>query len=229
MSALQRNIRARLRELSDDREPPAVAATEQLFAPLHEREPYVGVRVTRDLVYGPDPRNRCDVFAGDPAPPGRVPVLVYAHAGGYVEGDKRLPGTPYYDNVGVWAVRHGMIGVTMNYRLAPAHVWPAGTVDVERIVGRLREQIPAYGGDPAQIFLMGHSAGSSHIASYVAHTPATPIAGAVLVSGAYDFVRLGSPRIHVYIGSDPSLYPERSPVAGVAGSDVPLLVSYAEL
>lgn len=222
-------IRARLRELGDDREPEAVSATEQLFAPLHEREPYAGVRITRDLAYGPDPRHRFDLFVGDPPTGEPEPVLVYAHAGGYVEGDKRLPGTPYYDNVGLWAVRHGMVAVTMNYRLAPAHTWPAGTDDVARLVDRLSGEIGAQRGDPSQMFLMGHSAGAAHIGSYVARYTDTPIAGAILVSGAYDFVRSDSPRIHVYIGSDRSLYAERSCVEGVAASRVPILVSCAEL
>ena len=48
----------------------------------------------------------------------------------FVAGDKSAPGTPYHDNVALWAARSGMVGVTMNYRLAPEHRWPSGAEDV---------------------------------------------------------------------------------------------------
>ena len=37
---------------------------------------------------------------------------------GYAWGDKCLEKLPYHDHIGGWAARHGMVGITMNYRLA---------------------------------------------------------------------------------------------------------------
>jgi triacylglycerol lipase len=219
---------AALRALGDDPSEDAVAAAGRVFAGRQEREPYPGLRVTRDLAYGEHPRQQLDVFAEEGLDRARG-VLVFAHGGGYVSGDKRLRGTPYYDNVGVWAVRHGLAGVTMNYRFAPEAVWPDGADDVASVVAWVREHVAAHGGDPARIFLMGHSAGAAHIASYIARTPAPPVAGAILASGVYDLVAMEwSERHRAYFG-DPAAYAERSSVEGVARSRVPLLIVAAEL
>ena len=53
-------------------------------------------------------------------------LLGDVHGGGFVRGDKYQPGTPAYDLVGAWAVRHGWVGVNMTYRYAPEVQWPAG-------------------------------------------------------------------------------------------------------
>jgi acetyl esterase/lipase len=71
--------------------------------------------------------------------------------------------------VGLWAVDHGLIGVTINYRLAPQYPWPSGVEDLTQVVAWLKDHIAEYGGDPARIFLWGHSAGAAHVADYLAH------------------------------------------------------------
>ena len=93
---------------------------------------------------------------------------MFVHGGGFVGGDKHVPGTPMYDHIGAWAVRNGWVGVTITYRLAPEHTWPAGAQDVAAAVQWVRDNIASYGGDPSRIVLAGHSAGSVHVASYLA-------------------------------------------------------------
>lgn len=211
------------------------AATAGLYAPLQEKEPYQGVKVTRDLKYGPDDRNALDVFAPDPAAGAPRPVLIYVHGGGFVAGNRRAPGSPFYDNVMLFAVRNGMIGVNATYRLAPQHAWPAAVEDLGAAVRWVSEAIAAHGGDPARIFLMGHSAGAVHVASYVAHNrfhgpKGVGLAGAILVSGLYDMASVppgGSEK--AYFGDDRSTYAERSSLAGLAKTPIPLLAAYAEL
>src|SRR5882757_1275594 len=127
-----------------------------LYGPLQEKEPYAGVRVTRDLSYGPDPRNLADVFVPEKSTGKSLPVLLFVHGGGYTAGERRLSAdSPFYTNVGVWAARHGCIGVNMTYRLAPQAQWPAGAEDIARAVKWIRDTIPDRGGDPARIFVMG--------------------------------------------------------------------------
>jgi len=103
--------------------PEMIAASQDLYQAQHETEPYRDVTVTRDEKYGAHERQRLDVFqpAGNG---GKRPVLVYVHGGGFIAGNKRVPGTAYYDNVGLWAVRNGYVGVTMTYRLAPENKYP---------------------------------------------------------------------------------------------------------
>ena len=105
-------------------------ATEPLYAPLHPREPYDNATVTRDQAFGSHPLQRLDVFA--PAPPAAAPrpILLFVHGGGFVRGDKRGAGSPFYDNIMLWAAGSGLLGININYRLAPEHPWPAAQQDI---------------------------------------------------------------------------------------------------
>jgi acetyl esterase/lipase len=117
------------------------------------------------------------------------PVFVFVHGGGYSSGDKQVGDLPFHDHVGGWAVRHSMVGVTMNYRLAPNYPWPAGAEDVGTVVEWLSSNISTYGGDPGRIVVAGHSAGASHLAAFLAgQAGAIPreIRAAILLSGVYD-------------------------------------------
>ena len=61
-----------------------------------------------------------------------------------------------------------MVGVTMNYRLAPQHRWPSGAEDVGAAIEWLATEIGGYGGDAGRIVVAGHSAGASHVAGFLA-------------------------------------------------------------
>jgi acetyl esterase/lipase len=236
-AAWRRERAARILDASPDLSPENVEASFGLFAPAHEDLGYQAPLVARDVAYGPDPRHRLDVHcAGRPdvAQPGSgaAPVLIYVHGGGFTSGDRRLPGTPYYDHIGAWAVRRGMVGVNMTYRLAPEHRWPAGAQDVGQAVAWVTGNIGEYGGDPARVVLAGHSAGATHVACYLAGQAGAPagVAAGALLSGIYqlsagehDDVRAG------YFGDDSSVYLSRSPLAGLVASGVPVLFALAEL
>ncbi len=227
---ISRRIRGLGREIL-----PAIEPTAALYAQFHEREEYRGVRLSRDIRYGTDERNRLDVFAPESAAGGPLPVLLFVHGGGFVGGDKHLPGSPYNDNVALWAVRHGMVGVNMTYRLAPAHRWPAGREDVGAALSWVRTRIGSHGGDPERIFLLGTSAGAVHAASYVVHRDLQPsagpgIAGAILLSGMYDLSAAGRNPMHIaYFGEDPAQYARASTRAGLLETPVPLLFVLTEM
>jgi triacylglycerol lipase len=211
-------------------DPPKTAA---IYAPLQMKEPYPGVRVARELRYGPDARHALDVFMPDKVT-SNAPVLMFVHGGGFVGGNKRGPGSPFYDNILVAAARAGMVGVNVTYRLAPQNRWPAGAADVGAAVKWVRDFIRSYGGDPERITLMGHSAGAVHVASYVAfpehHKAGIGVARAVLVSGLYDFTKMkpvGKAEA-AYFG-DKAGTAEVSSITGLSKTRIPLLIAYAEL
>lgn len=224
-------IEQRLREIGRVSAPDE---THPLYAPLHAQTPPAGVDILRDLRYGPDERHRLDIFAPDNAAGGRHPVLLFVHGSGYVGGDKNAAGSPFYSNVGLWAAQNGLIGVNMTYRLAPWHPWPAAQQDIAAAVRWVRENIAAHGGDPARVFLMGHSAGASHASNYVAqpqfHAPDGPgLAGAIFVSAFYDLEKIeASGSFKQYHGEDPRRYAERSPLPGLLRAKLPMLFAVAE-
>jgi acetyl esterase/lipase len=227
-------IAAELRRLGRILSPQLIETSQGLYAPHHEREPYADVSVIRDIAYGADERQRLDLFAPKDGASGR-PILLFVHGGGFVGGDKKRPGTPYHDNVALFAVRHGMVGVNMTYRLAPQHPWPAGAADVGAAVGWLRDHAAAHGGDAERIFVLGTSAGAAHVASYVAHPRFHPAdkpaaAGAIILSGIYDIATAQRGKLlTVYFGADETVYGERSSLPGLLETEVPLLFGIAEL
>jgi acetyl esterase/lipase len=205
------------------------AETAKLYAPLQAREPYREVVVERDRTYGPHDRNRLDLFKAAQAGSAK-PVLIFVHGGGYERGDKRTGTSPFYDNVALWAVANGMVGLNITYRLAPGAAWPAAADDIAAAVAWTRSNIAEHGGDPNRIFVMGHSAGASHVGSFIARGGAKDVRGAVLVSGTYALDPLVDvPGQKSYFGADTTLWAQRSSIDGLGGARVPLLVAHGEV
>ncbi|MDI1262024.1 MAG: alpha/beta hydrolase [bacterium] len=211
------------------------AKTAALFAPLQQKEPYPGVKVERDLKYGPGDRHLFDLFVPEAASPTARPVLIFIHGGGFLAGNKRPPGSPFYDNIMLWAPSNGFIGVNATYRLAPQSPYPAGAEDIAAVVAMVAGKIGERGGDPRRVYLMGHSAGAVHVANYVSHPELYKVkdgglAGAVMLSGIYDLTAspLGDPEI-AYFGTDSARYADRSSLQGLLTTKIPLMIAAAEL
>lgn len=200
---------------------------------VHE-DHHQGIRIERDIKYGPDARNLLDVVVPDTVAASPRPVLIFVHGGAFVGGHKQMPGKPYYDNVMLAAIADGFVGVNMTYRLAPKAPWPAGAEDVAAAVRWVAGNISARGGDPKRVYLMGHSAGAVHVATYLAHREfqgpgGDLLAGAILVSGFYDLTSMDlTDDRRAYFGSDASTYAQRSLLDGLVASRTPLLVLRAE-
>jgi acetyl esterase/lipase len=158
------------------------------FTPLLATAPKEA-KVTKDFAYGPDARNMLDVYQPmAPRADGRPwPVLLFVHGGAFVEGEKDRT-AEIYSNVLWYFARHGVLGINVEFRLAPQHPFPAGTQDVAGAVAWAKENVARFGGDTARLFLMGHSAGGAHSAHYAYDKRWQPagghgIAGLVVVSG----------------------------------------------
>jgi triacylglycerol lipase len=219
--------------------PELVATSWALLKPFHDKVGYNAPKVDRDLAYGTHARQRLDVHtSGDED---GAPVLVFVHGGGFVGGDKHVPGAPMYDHIGAWAVRNGWVGVTITYRLAPEFTWPSGAQDVAAAVGWVRDNIASYGGDPARIVVAGHSAGAVHVASYLAGQGSAGqgsagqqggsfdgVKGAGLLAGFYqipDGAERGELEVS-YFGDKPSA--EVNSLPALLETDIPLIFAVAE-
>jgi triacylglycerol lipase len=212
------------------------AETAKLYGPLQPKEPYAGVKVARDIKYGTHERHLLDLFVPEAAATSPRPVLMFVHGGAFTRGDRRSPpGSPFYDNIMLFAARHGLIGVNVTYRLAPQHQWPTAAQDLGAAVRWVGEQIAAHGGDPTRVFLMGHSAGAVHVASYVSHRElhglkGIGLKGAILISGLYDLTSMQpGPPEKAYFGEDAAKYPASSSLGGLVVAPIPLMVVLAEL
>jgi para-nitrobenzyl esterase len=97
--------------------------------------------------------------------PGRRPVLVWLHGGGFTTGSGSLP---LYDGAEL-ARRGDVVVVTLNYRLgALGFLHPpsrdaaanCGLLDQVAALEWLRENVAGFGGDPRRVTLFGQSAGA---------------------------------------------------------------------
>lgn len=219
------------------------AQSRAIYLPLLQAAPKSGVSVTRDVRYGPDARHRLDVFEPAPRPARPMPIVIFVHGGGLTGGDKDSPNTPaagfIYANVGTYFARQGLLGINATYRLVPNIRYPAGAQDINAVVRWAKTNAAHYGGDPNAIFLIGHSAGGTHVAGYLYNAGVQPadgpsIAGAVLLSPAVGPETPG-PREAVaraYYGDDPAQWTALSPLGlydSYKGRKVPTFVVVAEL
>lgn len=197
--------------------------------------PKGAVKVTKDLDYGKNPRQKVDVYQ----PEGKtdLPVMVFFHGGGYT-GSARDVNQNVHGNVLTYFARNGFLGVNADYRLAPEFHWPSGGEDVRDVVRWVKENAKTYGGNADRIYLFGHSAGASHVAQYVFDRRFQPgtgpgVLGAILMSGRYalhydpDDPSLAG-GVTQYFGSDPSQYASRSVTTHVTESRVPIMLVMSE-
>ena len=204
---------------------------------LEALDPYLRaapkVEVRRNLPYGAHPRQILDLYL--PAKLSAAPIVVFVHGGAFVRGDKDI-NQFVYGNVTTWFARQGWLAVNLEYRLAPAAPYPSGIQDIAEAIAWLGHHAAAYGGDPASIFLIGHSAGGAHVAGY-AYDPqpgyrGKGIRGVALISSRVRADALpenpNADAVRAYYGADEDLFGVRSPVTHAADSAVPTLVAMAE-
>ncbi len=133
----------------DTPEPPEVRR--HLNLPYHKVEGVDPNLLSLDIYAPKDARN--------------LPVMVMIHGGGWAFGDKANKGL--MDRKVPWFASRGWVLASVNYRLSPKVQHPVHVQDVAKALAWLGENIGRYGGDPEQIYLMGHSAGA-HLAALVA-------------------------------------------------------------
>ena len=204
------------------------------FSALLADAPKDGVEVTRNIPYGSHPRQQLDVFRGGARGP--LPVLIFVHGGAFVDGERdRTP--EVYSNVLYYFARHGVLGINMEYRLAPEHRYPSGSQDVAAAVQWARRHVGEHGGDPERIFLVGHSAGAAHAGSYAYDRRLQPasgpgIAGLVVLSGRVRAEMLpenpNAPKVAAYYGPDPAVHADASAVTHVSPGSVPTMIAIGE-
>ena len=89
--------------------------------------------------------------------PGPVPVVVFAHGGGFVFCDLNS-----HDEL-CRAMTNGIgaVVVSVDYRLAPESPWPAAAEDVYAVADWATQQAGALGADPGRLLVAGDSAGGN--------------------------------------------------------------------
>jgi len=140
------------------------------------------IRITRqlNLVYAEhaDGPLYCDVLRPDSSEV--LPVILVAHGGGWCTGDRAEKAAE-----SMRLAREGYVVVNIDYRLAPAHPFPAAYDDLMAAAAWIRQHIAEYGGDAMRLGAYGVSAGG-HLVGLCAIAPGTPFVCAVSWGGPMD-------------------------------------------
>lgn len=190
-----------------------------------------GVQLAPDVAYGPDPAQRLDVYW--PVSKGaRRPVIVMVHGGAWRIGDKRARGVADA-KVAHW-VPAGAVFVSIDYPMLPARPVAGQAADVAAALAYVQRHAAQWGGDPARVVLMGHSAGA-HLVALLSADPsiarmqgAQPWKGTVALDSAALEVPAIMQRRHLPLydaafGSDPQAWERLSPRQRLTAAAIPLL------
>jgi acetyl esterase len=88
---------------------------------------------------------------------GPVPVVVFAHGGGFVFCDL----DSHDELCRAMTNGIGVVVVSVDYRLAPESPWPAAAEDVYAVAAWATQQAAALGADPGHLLVAGDSAGGN--------------------------------------------------------------------
>jgi acetyl esterase/lipase len=189
-----------------------------------------GVAVTRDIAYGPAPRQTLDVYAPRTHGAGR-PVVVFFYGGSWDTGAKAM-----YAFVGQALAQQGYVAVVADYRLYPAVRWPTFLQDCALATRWARDHGGDYGGDASRLVLMGHSAGAYNAVDLALDKrwlreagvdPDHDVRAVVGLSGPYDFLPLKSAELKTIFGPEPGRA-DTQPISHVDGQAAPLLLVYGD-
>lgn len=115
---------------------------------------------------------------------GPLPVTLFFHGGGWVFGDLDTQ-----DHIArTVAARSGTIVVSVDYRLAPEHRFPAATDDAYAALTWVADNAAGFGGDGERIAVFGESAGGNLAAAL-----------------AQESLRRGGPRITLQVLAYPAV------------------------
>ena len=182
-------------------------------------------RVAVGEAYGPDPRQRLDVYR-PLKPAAGLPVLVFCYGGAWNSGERAL-----YDFAGRSFAAAGFLTIVFDYRLVPEHRFPAFVEDTAAVMAWASRNAARFGGEGGQLFLAGHSAGAYNVAlaaldpRYLAAHGLEPnvVAGVAALAGPFDFLPLDGPWTLEAFGQWPDLA-ETQPVNAVTPEAPPFLL-----
>ncbi|MBV8847756.1 MAG: carboxylesterase family protein [Bryobacterales bacterium] len=144
-----------------------VPETAKVYRPLHPSPPYKGVSISRDISFGPDPKDVLDVAVADKGGSSR-PVLIYVSGGAGNKQQGGENGDVFYDNIMLWATKNGMTGV--NVQRHPGQAWDDPAKAIGMAVQWVQTNVAKYKGNPERVFIWSQSAGNVPVSTYVAHS-----------------------------------------------------------
>ena len=120
--------------------------------------------LTKAIEYANPEKQQLQLDLAQPAGDGPFPAVVCIHGGGFRAGKR-----DGWDRMCQQLAARGFVAVTITYRLAPDHKFPAAIEDSKAAVRWLRANAAKYHVDASRIGALGDSAGA-HLALFLAVT-----------------------------------------------------------
>jgi arylformamidase len=181
-----------------------------------------------DIAYGPDVRQRLDIFAAGGSD---LPAILFFHGGYWTGGSKESRRFP----APAWNQR-GITWVPVEYRLTPAATLDDIVADVRQAVAWFHANASRYGCNPAAIHVCGNSAGG-HIAGMLAAAgwqarlslPDDVVKSATAISGLFDLAPLRETFINKWLALDVDGARRNSPIDLPPRAGLPIILSWGGL
>jgi acetyl esterase/lipase len=196
-----------------------------LFGSLNAISGHADVVTQRDVVFDAGHQLALDVYR--PRNARNLPVVVFFYGGSWKSGKRQ-----WYRWAGEVLAQRGMVVVIPDYRKWPAVKLDGFMSDAARAVAWAHAHAGEYGGNPNDLFVMGHSAGA-HIGALLA-TDAQwldavgmrprQLAGFIGLAGPYDFLPLKDPDFVDMFGNTHAAQLRSQPVHFVDGDEPPMLL-----
>jgi len=189
--------------------------------------PAGAAHATAAIPYAAGERRMLDVYTPAASASGKpAPVIVFFYGGNWVSGKRED-----YAFVGRALATRGFVVVIPDYRLYPQVRYPDFLVDSAQAVAWTERSIAQYGGDPRQVYLMGHSAGAYNAAMlaldgrWLGREGIKPdsLRGWIGLAGPYDFLPIDN-RTTRPVFSYPDTPPDSQPASHVGRSAPPALL-----
>jgi len=188
-----------------------------------------GLAITQDVAYGPDPRQKLDIYR--PAGDAKLPVIVFFYGGSWKMGSKAT-----YPFVAATLARQGNVVVVPDYRLYPQVTYPAFLQDCASATAWVAAHTQQIGAEGHRLFLMGHSAGAYNAAmlalnpDYLTAAGVAPgrVAGLIGLAGPYDFTPSTDPDVHQVFAPAPDAPTQPITYAGAHAPPMLLLAGDAD-
>ncbi|KAF5002471.1 hypothetical protein FDECE_10630 [Fusarium decemcellulare] len=181
--------------------------------------------------YGHHPRQELDIYTPKNASTS-TPIVLWAHGGGLVAGDKNLPipGDLVYSNVGYFFASRGFLTVLINYRLVNSHdaEFPSGGEDIATAIEWIAKR---FQGQSRALFGLGNSAGGIHWSTFLFHQnfastmkkittgDGIRLRGVLLLSVPFEFTKAAPSRTEVLETYFRGKVAERSPYGLMSSAD----------
>lgn len=196
-----------------------------LFSGLNASSSKAGVVVTHDVVFDAEHHLALDVF--QPKNATDAPVVVFFFGGSWKSGKRQ-----WYAWVGEALAKRGLVVVIPDYRLWPQVKMKGFMQDGAHAVAWAHAHAGEYGGNPQQLFVMGHSAGAqigallATDARWLNAVGMQPrqLSGFIGLAGPYDFLPLTDKDYVDMFGSTHEQQLQSQPVHFVDGDEPPMLL-----